>query len=655
VYWTDPVFDTASKPNPGHDTNPSMVYSSVPPATAHKTVSPTVQAPAPWVPFTRAGCNVGDVSTANMVLENTSLDIPKVFGAGSPENNQLNADPNPFKDAESNDYVGLSVHCPVGGQFCASATGVKFGQTTPSSTQAPDLLPSEPHGYNNFNALYGHRYIAPQIGAGTPNLTHHGFQVTNAQGNLVDLSGNEIDGGFLNTPGFPGFGDISASQTLAYVSDLQESGVPVTYGYISDVHGNHHLPGLSTQCDSAPDALPSGDPCYIAQAQQYDAAFAQWFKRLAADGITPANTLFIFSPDEGDHMAGANVGRALQPTPANCDGAKVVGLTVIPDVACTYPAGTFGELGGNITGLIATEKGNTTPFSLEADTAPQFYVTGNPAATSATVRQLERDVSALTASNPYSGNASELIANFLADPTEMAILHMVNADPARTPTFSLFGRPDYYWFNAGPTCSGPCVNINTGFAWDHGAYAAEINTDWAGFVGPGVAERGLDGSGAADGPSSAGSNSGQVTVPGAGNKGTWMDETDIRPTLIFLTGLVDDYEHDGRVVTQILDHAHGQLNSPQLESLGACYKQLNSSVGQFGTETLQADTAAIESTSAGDATYTSAVATLASLEVRRDRLAQEIKDGLESVEFGGGSIQNAHGLTESCQGLIAQA
>ena len=38
--------------------------------------------PAPWVPFTRAGCDVGDVSTANMVLENTAVDIPKVFGTG---------------------------------------------------------------------------------------------------------------------------------------------------------------------------------------------------------------------------------------------------------------------------------------------------------------------------------------------------------------------------------------------------------------------------------------------------------------------------------------------------------------------------------------------------------------------------------------------
>ena len=31
-----------------------------------------------------------------------------------------------------------------------------------------------------------------------------------------------------------------------------------------------------------------------------------------------------------------------------------------------------------MTGLLATQKNNTTPFSLENDTAPEFYVTGNP-------------------------------------------------------------------------------------------------------------------------------------------------------------------------------------------------------------------------------------------------------------------------------------
>ena len=75
------------------------------------------------MPFTRAGCDVGDVATVNQELENTSVDIPKVFGANSPEAQQLAADPDSFKDAETADYVGLAVHCAKGNAFCANATG----------------------------------------------------------------------------------------------------------------------------------------------------------------------------------------------------------------------------------------------------------------------------------------------------------------------------------------------------------------------------------------------------------------------------------------------------------------------------------------------------------------------------------------------------
>src|SRR5439155_5733177 len=102
------------------------------------------------------------------------------------------------------------------------------------------------------------------------------------------------------------------------------------------------------------------------------------------------------------------------------DGATVSGTTVTPDVLCTYPAGSFGELAGNITGLLATQKNNTTPFSLESDTAPEFYVTGNPGPNESQVRTLERDVSGLTANNPYAGGTQK-ITNYLADPAEMAI------------------------------------------------------------------------------------------------------------------------------------------------------------------------------------------------------------------------------------------
>ncbi len=278
--------------------------------------------------------------------------------------------------------------------------------------------------------------------------------------------------------------------------------MPVVNGYIADLHGNEEIPGLSA-CTKAPDALGSGSACYIEQAQYYNQAFGSFFKRLAADGIMPRNTLFIFSSDEGDHEAGANAGRAIQPTPANCDGATVSGDTVTPDVECSYPAGSFGELDANVTGLLATQQHNTVPFSLEADTAPEFYVTGDPGPDASPVRTLEHDVANITAANPYTGTTQK-IDNYIADPAEEAILHMVNADPARTPTFAMFAKPDYYLDSGPATCSGSCVQQDTGYAWDHGDYAAEINTNYAGFVGPGVRHLGLDGPTASQGPSSAG-------------------------------------------------------------------------------------------------------------------------------------------------------
>jgi hypothetical protein len=658
TYWNDAIDDTAKTPNTGHDTNPNLVYSPAPPATANPPAKPDTVAPAPWVPYTRAGCDVGEIATVNQELENPTPDIADAFGVNSPEVAQLNADPDSFKDPETADYIGLAVHCAKGSGFCANAQAVKFGQTAPSHTAVPDVLPDEPDGYTGFQALFGHKYIAPQLGGGTPDVTHDGYQVTNAAGNLVDLNGNQINGAFLTSyPGFPGYDSINASQALAYAADMLESGVQVTNIYMSDLHGNEFISGLDgpgEPCFHAPDALGSGSACYVAQAQYYNQAFGTFFQRLAKDGITAKNTLFVVSSDEGDHEAGANVGRAVQPTPATCDGATVTGDTVTPDVACTYPAGTFGELDGNLTGLLATEEGNTTPFSLESDTAPEFYLTGDPGPDTPVVRTFEHAVANLTAANPYAG-PTQKIDNYLADPTEEAILHFVDADPARTPTLAMFAKPDYFLTTGPPDCGGPCVTQNTGFAWDHGDYAAEIDTNFVGYAGPGVRHLGLDGPAANQGATSSGPDSGQIEVYQDHFPGPWVDETDIRPTILYLAGLRDDYQSDGRVITQILSHPNHALGGPDVTTLGECYKQLNSSVGDFGAYTLNADTNALDSTSSGDQEYLRTDQALRGLEVARDRVAGQIKGELEAAEFRDQSVGNAGALTLACNALIAGA
>ena len=270
--------------------------------------------------------------------------------------------------------------------------------------------------------------------------------MTDAAGNLTDEFGNQINGAYLTDyPGFPGYDSINAAQSLSYAADMLEHGVQVVNMYIADLHGNQYLPQFAADCGSQPDALGSGSKCYIDQAEYYNQAFGVFFKRLAADGITPKNTLFVVSSDEGDHEAGANVGRALTPSPAGCSGATVTGSVVTPGNYCSYTAADFGEIDTNVTGLLSGETGNTTPFSMEDDTAPEFYLTGNPGPATSVVRTFEHDVAELTNPlSPYSGNTNEKIANYLANPVEEGVLHMVNADPARTPTLAMFARPDYY-------------------------------------------------------------------------------------------------------------------------------------------------------------------------------------------------------------------
>ena len=87
--------------------------------------------PAPWAPFTRAGCDVGAFSTANIEFENISTDITNVFGASSPEAAEAKA--TPAKAVA--DFEGIAIHCAQNSAVCGQAG-------------RPDLLPDEPGGYN---------------------------------------------------------------------------------------------------------------------------------------------------------------------------------------------------------------------------------------------------------------------------------------------------------------------------------------------------------------------------------------------------------------------------------------------------------------------------------------------------------------------------
>ena len=269
AYWTSPVVDTASSPASGHDTLPTMAYS---PTTPAKHTNTGQQTPAPWVPFTRAGCSVGDFSTANMVLENTGQDIKTVFGANSPEAQQLAADPDSFKDNEVADYIGVAVHCAKARRYLRRREG---GQVRPDLAvrhrPARTCSRPSPAATTATRPCSARATSRPCSGRARRTRRTTAIQVTNSSGNLVDLNGNEIDGAFTSParPGFPGFSPTPA-QSLAYIADMQESGIPVTYGYISDMHERKATTtGSCTTATATKSGNPvgPGDSCYVEQRQ----------------------------------------------------------------------------------------------------------------------------------------------------------------------------------------------------------------------------------------------------------------------------------------------------------------------------------------------------------------------------------------------------
>jgi hypothetical protein len=583
AYWTDSVFDPAT--STPQDTSYNMITAD------------GRNDPAPWVPFTRAGCNWGAAGTANTVLENIGPDVPKVFGAGSPEAAEVASNPG----QAFADFVGIAVHCAKNASMCSTANGGR-----------PDLLPDEPVPYDGYQALFGHKYVAPQITSSLP---------------LKDLFGNTIQDS-AGRIGFPGFDGVFPRVSLSYVAHMQEAGIPVTFGYISDAHDDHGVSGEVHR------SYGPGEAGYVQQLRDYDRAFAEFFARLQRDGITKDNTLFVITTEEEDHFVGG--------TPVNpgCDGVTTpcqwthVDCPPVTSADCSH---NVTEVNADLRGLLATQKGNTTAFQVHSDMAPAFYLDGNPAPNAAVTRQFERDVAGLTGVNPITGQTDNL-SDKLVDRVGMDVLHMVSGDPLRTPTFVDFMDDDYFGFARFANCATPCVTApgswsRSTFAWNHGGYTPDIVHIWAGFVGPGVEHRNDD--------------------------TTWVDHTDLRPTILSLTGLSDDYAHDGRVITEILNaravpqslRAHRET----LERLGAAYKQINAPVGQLGLDVLDISDAAVRSTD--ETRYAELSTAIQILGAARDTLAGKMRTLLEQAAFSDTAIneQEAKDLIAQADALLARA
>jgi hypothetical protein len=216
------------------------------------------------------------------------------------------------------------------------------------------------------------------------------------------------------------------------------------------------------------------------------------------------------------------------------------------------------------------------------------------------------------------------------------LLHMVTSDANRTPNFIMFSNPDYFFTDQSPTvaCGTPtpsCFTQTRNFAWNHGDFQTDITRTWLGLVGPGVRKAGRTGA-------------------------IFSDHTDIRPTMLSLARLKDDYAHDGRVLFEVLKEEalpdslrdHRRLLSRLAES----YKQINAPLGKLGRRTLTGiSTRALKG---DDTTYAVLEDRIEDLTDRRNKIAGRMIDMLEKAAFHGKEIneEEAERLIERAEDLL---
>ena len=161
---------------------------------------------------------------------------------------------------------------------------------------------------------------------------------------------------------------------------------------------------------------------------------------------------------------------------------------------------------------------------------------------------------------------------------------------------------------------------------------------WLGVVGPGVRKFGL-------------------------TDQMFTDHTDIRPTILSLAKLKDDYAHDGRVLFEIIhdDALPVALrgHSDTLSDLAEAYKQINAPTGRLGLATLTGiSTRAVASgDSTNDATYTALEDRIRDLTARRDDIAGQMIDMLEDAAFQDQKVDEheARRLTDRAEVLLEDA
>ncbi len=187
---------------------------------ARRSPAPFLSDP-PWLPFNRAGWDVGAVGFEGLVLE-TREEVNAHLGR-PPDS--------PLDNAARDQYWGIAIHR-------------KNGTAAFGTAEIPEIKKEFPKGWE-------------QGWAGPPRK--------------------------------------HAATTLRMTTLMQAAGIPITFSYVENVHGRCTV-GAQPPCQF--DLLAD---TFVDLLEADDVAFGKFFDDLAALGITPANTLFVITTDEGDH------------------------------------------------------------------------------------------------------------------------------------------------------------------------------------------------------------------------------------------------------------------------------------------------------------------------------------------------------------------
>ena len=415
---------------------------------------------------------------------------------------------------------------------------------------------------------------------------------------------------------------------------MQEAGVPVTFAYISDAHDCHGVAGEIHH------AYGPGEAGYVQQL----AGLRQGLRRL----LHPPEER---RDHEGQHAVRVHR-RGRRPLRRHAAGQRRVRRRHARRAPTPRHVT---EVNGDLKRLVATYNAShgtaaTTNFSVHSDMAPNVYITGNPARDSAD------GADARAGDVRHGGDESATRANSRTCSSPWPIRSRRTSSTWSPPTRRerrRSRRSRRATTSSTRSSTTPCANndlncvscrrrsaaANQSFAWNHGGIQPEIRDD---------VDR-------------AGSAPGSRSKTARADDGCWTDHTDIRPTMLALLGLKDTYVSDGRVVTEFLkgDATPKALNGTRqdVEELGAAYKQIIASFGQFSLDTLCGVDGRAREHIAGDTTYTATETALQSSARTATRSPAQIRMALWNAEFNGQEIdeKQAKDWIEQANDLLDRA